>query len=147
MGTNSSTADDHTEPNTGGDPPEDDPQRVMVSYRVADTLSKAGFGDVKVLSHEAADRIFTEKRRELLQTIENQDVSSQRDLAKRVGRDPGAVQRDLQRLIEGDLVALEDAGRANKPALKHDAIIVEPIVVPDDLVDDQDPSYTVESEP
>lgn len=146
MGTNS-VEDNPPETNTADGPTEDDPQRAMVSYRAADALSKAGFGEVKVLSHEAADRIFTEKRRELIRTIKNQDVASQRDLAKKVGRDPGAVQRDLQRLIEGDLVALEDAGRANKPVLKHDAIIVEPIVAPGDLLDDQDTSYTVENEP
>ena len=127
--------------------PEDDESRVLTRHAVADALGRDGaFGDVLILSHEAAERIFTPKRRELLRTIERREVGSQRKLADLVDREPGAVQRDLQHLIETDLVDVARDGRALKPELKWDTVVVEPIVAPD-AVGEHDADFTVENDP
>lgn len=108
--------------------PEDDEERVLHSSEVGLALSRAGFGDVHVLSHEAADRALTENRRELVRIIDSQDVASIRDLARRVGRDKGNVKRDLDVLVEENVVAFESDGRSKRPYIKPDTIVQEPLV-------------------
>jgi predicted transcriptional regulator len=120
-------------------------ERVLLREDIGRTLASEGYGSVKVLSHEAADRVFTQKRREILRLLEQVEIESQRELARRLDRDPGAVQRDLQALIEADLVTVERDGRAKRPVLIHDTVVVEPLTAP--RVDPETPSYTVENEP
>lgn len=109
-------------------PPEDHEERVLRSTEVGLALSRAGFGDVQVLSHEAADRALTENRRELIRVIDVQDVTSISDLARRVGRDKGNVKRDLDVLVQENVVAFETDGRAKRPYIHPDTIVQEPIV-------------------
>lgn len=110
--------------------PEDDATRVLVSTEVGRALSAAGFGDVHVLSHEAADRALTKNRCELITVINTEAVESIRALARRVGRDKGNVKRDLDVLVDENLVAFETDGRSKRPAIKPDTIIQEPLVNP-----------------
>lgn len=110
--------------------PEDDDTRVLVSTEVGRALSAAGFGDVHVLSHEAADRALTRNRRELITVINTEPVESIRALARRVGRDKGNVKRDLDVLVDENLVEFETDGRSKRPAIKPDTIIQEPLVNP-----------------
>ncbi|MEZ3115868.1 transcriptional regulator [Halobaculum sp. MBLA0147] len=126
-------------------PDESSTDRTLLRTEYARLLSAEGYGDVRVLSHEAAERVFTERRRELLRVLDEFDVSSQRELARLVDRDPGAVQRDLQTLIEFDLVSLADDGRANRPVLAYDTVVVEPLVAPDTVVPEA--SFTPDDEP
>lgn len=112
---------------------EDEPARVLTSTEFGLVLSAAGFGDVHVLSHEAADRALTENRRGLIVVIASEDVASISDLARRVGRDKANVKRDLDVLAEENIVAFETAGRVRRPTLKPDTIVQEPIVVRGDV--------------
>jgi len=72
--------------------------RVLLRTEVARRLTADGneLGSVKVISHEMADRVFTPKRREILQTLNQREVSSQRELARVLDRDPGASSETLQ---------------------------------------------------
>lgn len=108
---------------------EDEPARVLASTEFGLVLSEAGFGDVHVLSHEAADRALTENRRALITVIASEDVASISELARRVGRDKANVKRDLDVLAEENIVAFESTGRERRPTLKPDTIVQEPIVV------------------
>lgn len=108
---------------------EDEPARVLASTEFGLVLSEAGFGDVHVLSHEAADRALTENRRTLITVIASEDVASISELARRVGRDKANVKRDLDVLAEENIVAFESTGRERRPTLKPDTIVQEPIVV------------------
>lgn len=110
--------------------PEDEETRVLVSTEVGRALSAAGFGDVHVLSHEAADRALTKNRRELISVITREPIESIRGLARRVGRDKGNVKRDLDVLVEENLVEFVTDGRSKRPAIKPDTIIQEPLVNP-----------------
>jgi predicted transcriptional regulator len=107
---------------------ESDLDRVLTRQQVGGALSKDGFEDVLVLSHESADRVLTPTRREIIRALREQDYESQNQLAEALGRDPGNVKRDLDVLIEEDIVQRVRDGKAKKPALKHETIITEPIV-------------------
>lgn len=146
----SNTPSDHSDPTSASDdettvPAESSPDRTLLRTEYARLHAAEGYGDVRVLSHEAADRVFTEKRREIVRVLNETDVASQRELARIVDRDPGAVQRDLQRLAEFDLVTVERDGRANRPVLAHDTIVIEPLAAPDAVVPTA--SVTVGDEP
>lgn len=108
--------------------PESDTVRVVARYTVANALSEAGFGDVFVLSHEAAARALTESRREILDLLATEEVSSQGELARRLDRDPGNVGRDIDVLVAEGLLERIQNGRAKKPVLTHDTYVVEPVV-------------------
>jgi predicted transcriptional regulator len=45
-----------------------------------------------------------------------------------VDRDRGAVSKDLQTLAKNDLVAYEECGASKAPRLRHQTVVVEPIV-------------------
>jgi predicted transcriptional regulator len=103
-------------------------RRVFTRHKVGEALSKAGFDDVIVLSHEAADRVLTPARREIIVTLDAHDVGSLRELAGIVGRDPGNLSRDMQILVEEDIVRYVGNGSSKRPELKHDTIISEPVM-------------------
>jgi predicted transcriptional regulator len=107
---------------------ESDTDRVLARYTVANALGEAGFGDVFVLSHEAAERALTESRREILNTLATTTVESQGELARRLDRDPGNVGRDIDILVEEGLLERVQNGRAKRPVLTHDTYVVEPVV-------------------
>jgi predicted transcriptional regulator len=131
-------------PPTDETPDESSTERALLRTHLARSLGEE-WGDTKVLSHEAAARVFTDKRHEILQALDSEPVASKRKLAERLGRDPGAVQRDLDHLIEADLVDIEQDGRSKRPVLAHDTILIEPLVAPDSV--GPETSYSVENEP
>ncbi|WP_227379887.1 HVO_A0114 family putative DNA-binding protein [Haladaptatus halobius] len=51
-----------------------------------------------------------------------------RDLARQLVRDEGQVSRDLETLARHGVISFETDGRAKKPYLQHEHVIVEPIV-------------------
>lgn len=113
-------------PESGVD--EDDETRVERRKEMARALARGGMTGVQVLSHESAERVLTEKRRELVTLLANEDVESVRALARRVDRDKGHVSRDLKLLAEHGVVDFDDEGRTRRPYLQHEHVVVEPIV-------------------
>lgn len=91
-------------------------------------IADAGYDDVLVLDEATASSVLTEKRRELLDRIESENVESVRGLAADVGRDKAAVSRDLRLLFEYDLIDFETEGRRKVPVQKHGTVLVEPIL-------------------
>lgn len=101
---------------------------VDTSLEFLRSLAEAGVDDVHLLSQETAERVLTEKRMELLREIESGEVESVSDLARRVERDKSIVSRDLDVLYEAEVVDFEEGeGRAKRPVLAHENILVEPI--------------------
>lgn len=129
-----------------GDRAEAAPDRVQLRTAVGQTLTAAGYGSVLVLSHEAAERVFTEKRRQIVSLLDEETIDSQRALARRLDRDAGAVHRDLQALGEAGVIELREDGRKKRPVLAHDTILVEPLAAPESVTPDE-PTYTVGPEP
>ena len=95
---------------------------------VARALAEAGLDDVYVLDHESAAEVLTPKRRQLLERIAAGDIHSVRSLADDIGRDKGAVSRDLEVLARHDLVAFTEEGTRKIPRNKHETVVVEPIL-------------------
>lgn len=96
--------------------------------RFARALARGGVTDVLVLSHESAERVLTPKRRELVRVLDREPVESVRDLARRVDRDKAQVSRDLAVLAEHGVVDFDADGRAKRPYLQHEHVVVEPVV-------------------
>lgn len=91
-------------------------------------LVEGGFEDVLVLQRATAERVLTEKRMELVEEVATDDVSSVRDLARRLERDVSIVSRDLDVLFEAEVLDFERHGRSKKPVLAHENVFVEPLV-------------------
>ena len=114
---------------TGDERYERDSREAIARRReMAQALAKGGMTGVHVMSREAAREVITPKRHELLRTLRDEDVESVRDLARRVDRDAGQVSRDLTVLAEQGLVFFEEEGAAKRPRLRHDHVVVEPIL-------------------
>jgi predicted transcriptional regulator len=106
-------------------PADDDAERRQ---QLARTLARGGMTDVLVLSHESAERVLTGKRRELVRVLDREPVESVRDLARRADRDKAQVSRDLAVLAEHGVVDFDTDGRAKRPFLQHEHVVVEPIL-------------------
>lgn len=99
-------------------------------------LALAGIKDVLVIDQESAAQLLTEKRQELLQKIRDGDVDSVPRLAKALDRDVAAVSRDVDLLLENDVLEYETEGKRRIPRLKHTAVIPEPIISKGEAFDD-----------
>ncbi|WP_435158907.1 helix-turn-helix domain-containing protein [Haladaptatus sp. DFWS20] len=95
---------------------------------MARALARGGMEGVHVLSHESAAEILTPKRRDLITYLAENEVASVRDLARQLDRDKGQVSRDLETLARHGVISFETDGRAKKPYLQHEHVVVEPIV-------------------
>lgn len=95
---------------------------------VTRALIQAGYDDVLMIDRETASTVLTEKRQELLDRIREGEIESVRQLASDIGRDKAAVSRDLELLFRYDLIEYRKEGSRKIPELKHDTVIIEPIV-------------------
>jgi len=103
---------------------------------LARVLAQAGLTDVLVTDRAFARRLLTENRQDLLQEIRDGDVDSVRGLARALDRDEAAVSRDVNLLLENDVLEYETRGQRKMPRLKHNAVISEPIISKDGAFDD-----------
>lgn len=118
---------DHDSPSTPW--PDDRPAKRRL-FRLAlagGPLAEAGYTDTLVLSRESARTALTPPRLELLDRLRAGPVESVRALAAELGRDKAGVSRDLAKLAQLDVIEYERAGRAKRPRLKHDTVLVEPV--------------------
>ncbi len=89
-------------------------------------LAENGLGDSIILRHETAKKVLTTQRKRLIEEIKNKPESI-RSLARKLDRDPAAVQRDLNLLYKYNLIEYETEGNKKQPRLKHSHIFIEPI--------------------
>lgn len=90
--------------------------------------AESGLSDAITLRRETAEDVLTAKRTELIETIATAEIESVRDLARQLDRDVSIVSRDLDILYEAGVIEFETKGRAKKPVLAHETILIEPIV-------------------
>ena len=107
--------------------PRDDEHDTDRRAAMARALARGGMDGVNVISWETAGEI-TPARRELLQTVQTEDVDSVSDLARRLDRDKSQVSRDLSTLAELGVVTFETAGKRKKPVPAQETLVVEPLV-------------------
>lgn len=105
----------------------DDDERSQRRGEMARALARGGMEGVQVLSWESAEKVFSPKRRELIEVLRTQEIESVRQLARTVNRDKGQVSRDLGVLAEHGVISYEEDGRSKRPVLVQEHITVEPI--------------------
>ncbi|ELY48861.1 HVO_A0114 family putative DNA-binding protein [Natronolimnohabitans innermongolicus] len=106
----------------------DVPSRLEYRTAFEEALTQHGFPDTLVLSRERAEDVFHDRRLEILDYLTDHDPHSVRALADELGYDKGAVSRDLQTLAGLDVVEYVERGRAKAPRLKHEHVVIEPVV-------------------
>lgn len=106
---------------------EDGRDRIEQRRELAQSLARGGMESVQVISFETAERVLTPKRREIIETLRTVEVESVRQLARELDRDKAQVSRDLAVLAEHGVIKYEEGGRAKKPYLVQDHIVVEPL--------------------
>ena len=107
-------------------------RRLLRRDEFASDLNARGYADVLVLRRGNGREVLTESRLALLDSLAHhgEEIESVSDLARRLDRDKGAVSKDLRRLAELDIVEYEGEGEgeAKRPVLKHEHVVVEPVV-------------------
>lgn len=103
-------------------------ERLELRAAFSETLTQHGYPDTLVLARGRADVIFHDRRLDLIDYLEDHDPRSVRALADELGYDKGVVSRDLQELARIDVVEYLEEGRAKAPRLKHQHVVIEPVV-------------------
>ncbi|WP_339104237.1 helix-turn-helix domain-containing protein [Haloterrigena salinisoli] len=107
-------------------------ERLLRQDKFTSDLNAQGYTDLLLLRRENGRDVLTDSRLVLVQHLERHgaDVESVSDLARRLDRDKGAVSKDLRRLAELDIVEYEGGGDGapKRPVLKHDHVVIEPVV-------------------
>ncbi|GGL36281.1 hypothetical protein GCM10009037_19830 [Halarchaeum grantii] len=94
---------------------------------MARALAEGGFSGVHVLSIDSAETVLTDPRMSLIDYLRAHDVESIRELARELDRDKGNVSRDLKLLAKYGIVGFDTSGRAKRPFLKVEHLVVEPV--------------------
>lgn len=79
-----------------------------------------------VIPSDVARKILTEKRMELINTIREEEINSQRDLSRKVDRNIKSVSTDLEILWKYGVINYIEEDNRKIPELSADKIIVEP---------------------
>lgn len=107
-------------------------ERLLQQDEFAADLNAQGYTDLLVVRRESGRDMLTESRLALIRHLDQHGsaVDSVSDLARQLDRDKGAVSKDLNRLAELDVIEYEGSGdgTAKQPRLKHDHVVIEPVV-------------------
>jgi DNA-binding transcriptional ArsR family regulator len=117
-------------PNPNEFEPEEAEGDTQLGFRssFSEALTQHGFPDTLVLARERAEDVFHDRRLDILDYLQEHDPHSVRALADELGYDKGVVSRDLQKLASIDVIEYVEEGRVKAPRLKHNHIVVEPVV-------------------
>lgn len=96
---------------------------------IAKALEEVGYNNILFISLETAEEVLNEERMDILHKIEEENIRSIADLARRLDRQNRAVHRDLIALAKQGMVDFKKDGRSKIPVLRHDAIFVKPIML------------------
>lgn len=78
-----------------------------------------------VLKFSQAQKLLTEKRRELLQTLSEKEFNSITELSQELERDKKNVSQDIKKLYQNGIIDLKDQGRSKKPVFEFSKIEIE----------------------
>lgn len=132
MPANESRDDLPTHP-SGADPGGFDPDDADADPRLRDrsqfseVLAANGYQDALVLARERVDGLDRRHVR-ILRYLQGNSPPSVRALAAALDEDKGTVSRALGSLADLGAVELRTDGRAKRPVLAHDHVVVEPLV-------------------
>ena len=78
-----------------------------------------------ILKFSQAQKLLTEKRRELLQTLSEKEFNSITELSKELGRDKKNTSKDIKKLYQTGIIDLKNQGRSKKPVFEFEKIEIE----------------------
>ncbi|WP_414838312.1 ArsR family transcriptional regulator [Candidatus Nanosalina sp. VS9-1] len=78
-----------------------------------------------ILKFSIAQKLLTEKRRELLQTLSEQEFDSITELTEELGRDKKNTSQDIKKLYQHGIIDLKDQGRSKEPVFEFEEIQIE----------------------
>lgn len=105
-----------------------DEQKEETEFEYLQWVMRSDLDDVLTLRRDTAERVLTKERMRLLEEIQTGEADSVRDLARRLDRNKSVVHEDLQVLREAQVIEYEQNGRAKRPVLAHENVLVRPIV-------------------
>ncbi|AOV95038.1 hypothetical protein AQV86_03885 [Nanohaloarchaea archaeon SG9] len=94
-------------------------------------LTKSGVEDILVLKRDTFRDVTTPKRTEIIETIQKEEISSIRDLSRKLDRKVSAVHKDLEVLYESNVIDFRKEKESKIPEIKHQNILPEPLVYND----------------
>ena len=94
-------------------------------------LTKSGVEDVLVLKRDTFRDVTTPKRTEIIETIQQEEISSIRGLSRKLDRKVSAVHKDLEVLYESNVIDFREENGSKVPEIKHQNILPEPLVYSD----------------
>jgi predicted transcriptional regulator len=93
-------------------------------------LAENGYRENTLITDkEGFQKITTDKRMEILETLAEQEVDSVQSLADYLDRDRGNLSRDLDILFQEDMIGFEREDNRKKPLLKHNKIVPQPVEI------------------
>lgn len=117
---------------SGPDPAAFDPENASVESRLerrsqfSAVLARNGYESALVLARDhVAD--LDGRHLEILDHLRENSPTSVRALARGLDEDKGQISRALGDLAELDAVELVEEGRAKRPVLAHEHVVIEPI--------------------
>ena len=104
-------------------------EEIQIKRRqeMARALARGGVDDSHIISYQSAHEVLTPRRREIIDTLNEETPDSVRALSRTLDRDKAAVSRDLGVLAEHNLVTYEEEGSAKRPVLVSENVVVEPV--------------------
>jgi predicted HTH transcriptional regulator len=94
-------------------------------------LTKSGVEDVLVLKRDTFRDVTTPKRTEIIETIQQEEISSIRGLSRKLDRKVSAVHKDLEVLYESNVIDFRKENGSKIPEIRHQNILPEPLVYSD----------------
>ncbi|MDY6774353.1 MAG: hypothetical protein SVS85_04080 [Candidatus Nanohaloarchaea archaeon] len=93
----------------------------------AERLVEAGYSDFYIMDQDAARRVLTERRLEIIGFLRKNEASSIRGLARNLGRDVKSVHHDLGVLFENGVIDFEEEADRKIPVVPFKRIFVRPL--------------------
>jgi predicted transcriptional regulator len=100
----------------------------MAEHELVKSLAEAGYDDLLLLRWETAREVLTDERMDLIEHLQDGDVDSIEELARRVERDPADVSEDLNILFKNAVIDFEEEEDRKIPVLQHENIFIKPII-------------------
>jgi len=86
-----------------------------------------------VLEFSLAKKLLTKKRRELLQTLSEQEFNSITELTEELDRDKKNISQNIKKLYQHGIIDLKDQGRSKKPDFEFEEIEIEELKYPENM--------------
>jgi len=90
-------------------------------------MRESSMEDALFIDYDSAREVLTPKRRELIKKMEDKEIESMRNLARKVDRGKNVVFDDLVLLAEKGVIDFKKEKNRKIPVLSHSNIFIKPL--------------------